>query len=92
MHEPPSLLMLEFLTWVSSRPRTYEEAMDAWRSTCPRHTIWEDALIDGLIRVARGEAGQRSQVTLTPRGTAILEGNLARRPLGNDPRVDAESL
>jgi hypothetical protein len=72
MHEPPSLLMLEFLTWVSSRPRTYDEAMDAWRSTCPRHTIWEDALIDGLIRVGRPEAGQQSQVTLTPRGRAIL--------------------
>jgi hypothetical protein len=83
--------MLEFLTWVSSRPRTYDEAMDAWRSTCPRHTTWEDALIDGLIRVARGEgeAGQQSQVTLTPRGRAILEGNLDHRPLGIDPRVDA---
>jgi hypothetical protein len=92
MQEPTSLLMLEFLTWVSSRQRTYDEAMDAWRSTCPRHTIWEDALIDGLIRVARGEAGQQSQVTLTPRGRAILEGNLTRRPLENDPRVDAQSL
>ena len=91
MHEPPSLLMLEFLTWVSSRQRTYDEAMDAWRSTCPRHTIWEDALIDGLIHVARGEAGQQSQVTLTPRGRALLEGNLGRRPLGNDPPVDAHS-
>ena len=81
--------MLEFLTWVSSRQRTYDEAMDAWRSTCPRQTIWEDALIDGLIRVARGEAGQPSQVTLTPRGRALLEGTLGRRPLGNDPGVDA---
>ena len=81
--------MLEFLTWVASRPRTYDEAMDAWRSTCPRQTIWEDALIDGLIRVARGEAGQPSQVTLTPRGRALLEGTLGRRPLGNDPGVDA---
>jgi hypothetical protein len=91
MDEPPSLLMLEFLTWVASRPRTYDEAMDAWRSTCPRQTIWEDALIDGLIRVARGEAGQQSQVTLTPRGRALLEANLGRRPLGNDPGVDAHA-
>ena len=80
MHEPPSQLMLEFLTWVASRLRTYDEAMDAWRSTCPRHTTWEDALIDGLIRVARVEAGQPSQVTLTPRGRATLEGNTGRRP------------
>jgi hypothetical protein len=91
MHEPPSLLMLEFLTSVSSRERTDDETMDAWRSTRPRHTIWEDALIDGLIQVARGEAGQQSQVALTPRGRALLESNLGRRPLGNDPRVDAHS-
>jgi hypothetical protein len=52
MPEPISLLTLEFLKWVSSRPRTYAEAMNAWRSTCPRHTVWEDSLIDGLIQVS----------------------------------------
>src|SRR5262249_48679764 len=50
--EPVSPLMLEFLAWVASRPRTYDEARDAWRTTCPRHTVWEDALIEGLIQVA----------------------------------------
>jgi hypothetical protein len=33
---------LEFLGWVSSRPRTYAEAMQAWRSTCPRRSIWPE--------------------------------------------------
>ena len=23
------------------------KAMEAWRTTCPRHSVWEDALIDG---------------------------------------------
>jgi hypothetical protein len=50
MHETVSLLMLEFLTWVSSRPRTYAETMGAWRSTCPRHTVWEDALVGASSR------------------------------------------
>ena len=45
MPDSQSLLMLEFLDWVSSRRRTYAEAMEAWRSTCPRHTVWEDALL-----------------------------------------------
>ena len=63
MSEPVSLLMLEFLSWVASRPRTYDEAMDAWRSTCPRHTIWEDALIDGLIQVVRAGAQHQAEVT-----------------------------
>lgn len=72
MAEPVSLLMLEFLGWVSSRPRTYAEAMEAWRSTCPRHTVWEDALIDGLIRLETREQRQGCEVTLTPRGRGIL--------------------
>jgi hypothetical protein len=75
MPEPVSLLMLQFLEWVSSRPRTYVEAMDAWRSSCPRLTVWEDALIDGLIQVESGVPLRQSEVTITPQGRAILERN-----------------
>ena len=62
--------MREFLTWVSTRTRTYDEAMEAWRSTCPRHTVWEDAQIDGLIYLEGGSL--QAKITLTPRGKAIL--------------------
>lgn len=65
--------MREFLSWISSRPRTYEEAMDAWRSTCPRHSVWEDALIDGLIQIEARSVMNVSEVTLTPKGRAILD-------------------
>ena len=82
MPEPVSLLMREFLTWVSSRPRTYAEAMEAWRSTCPRHTVWEDAVIEGLIQVESKGTAQQSEVTLTSRGRAILNGNHSRRSTG----------
>jgi len=44
-------LTLQLLEWISDRPRSYAETMDAWRSTCPRLTIWEDALISGLVQV-----------------------------------------
>jgi hypothetical protein len=74
MAEPVSPLMLEFLTWIASRPRTYAEAMEAWRTTCPRHTIWEDASIDGLIQLEAAGSIDKSRVTLTPRGRAILDG------------------
>ena len=66
---PPSLLMLQFLTWVADRPRTHADVMEAWRSTCPRMTVWEDAVIDGLVRLENG--GPRA-VSLTPRGHALL--------------------
>jgi hypothetical protein len=69
MPEPVSLLMRQFLDWVASRPRSYDEAMDAWRTSCPRLSVWEDALIEGLIQV------QQAEVTLTPRGRALLDRN-----------------
>ena len=72
MHAPVSPLALEFLTWISIRPRTYAETMEAWRSTCPRNTVWEDALIEGLIQIESGGTMNQSEVTLTPRGRAIV--------------------
>jgi hypothetical protein len=68
-----SLSVMEFLTWVSLRPRTYGEAMESWRSTCPRLSTWEDALADGLIQVESGSTLDQSKVTLTARGRALLD-------------------
>jgi hypothetical protein len=65
--------MLELLTWISSRPRTYGEAMQAWRSSCPRHSVWEDALLSGLIEVVEaGDILDQCQVVLTERGRMKL--------------------
>jgi hypothetical protein len=75
MSESANFLMLEFLQWVASRRRTYAEAMEAWQSHCPRQTIWEDALIDGLIQVDRNGANHNPEVTLTPLGLARLNGD-----------------
>ena len=67
---------LELLVWISERPRTYTEAIEAWRSDCPRHPAWDDALSDGLVQVVNG-----SEVALTARGLAELKARLAdRRP------------
>ena len=69
-------LQLEFLTWVARRPRTYAEAMEAWRSNCPRESVWENALIDGLIQVENGATMDESLVTLTPLGEAALSSHV----------------
>jgi hypothetical protein len=58
---------LQLLAWIAERARTYPETIDAWRSSCPRLTVWEDALADGLVRVDRG------QVLLTAAGAEELE-------------------
>jgi hypothetical protein len=70
MSEPASLIMLQFLAWVADRPRNYHDTMEAWRSTCPRLSVWEDAIIDGLVRL-ENEAGRA--FTLTRRGVEMLE-------------------
>jgi hypothetical protein len=75
MSESVNLLMREFLTWIASRRRTYDEAMNAWQSTCPRHTIWEDALIEGYVQVQRQHDARDPEVALTARGIALLNGN-----------------
>jgi hypothetical protein len=80
MPEPVSLLMLQFLDWVARRPRTYAEAIDAWRTSCPRLSVWEDALIDGLVQAEGDGPGQPAAVTLTPRGRAALDGGRANEP------------
>ena len=72
MAESTENLVFEFLTWVADRPRTYEEAMDAWQSHCPRQTIWEDAIIDGLVRIDGTSQPQGSQILLTERGETLL--------------------
>jgi len=66
-----SLLALQFLAWVAAAPRTHADVMDAWRSTCPRQSVWEDTVIDGLVAF---EAGTQT-VVLTPRGRAVLDAS-----------------
>ena len=77
MPAEPSLIMVQFLEWVADRPRTYAEVMDAWRSSCPRFPVWEDARLEGLVRQGEGSGGQR-RVELTERGRRALERVVAR--------------
>ena len=72
MSASPRLTMVQFLQWVADRPRTREDVMDAWQSSCPRFPVWEDARADGLVRQAGGERGVH-RVELTERGRALLE-------------------
>jgi hypothetical protein len=70
-------LTRDFLRWLESAPRTYDETMTAWGTSCPRLTVWEDALADGFVRVERGTGGSRGRaaVVLTRRGHAALDAD-----------------
>jgi hypothetical protein len=67
----PEALVLDLLEWLSSRERTYEATMDAWRTSCPRLPVWEDANDRGLVAtdVLRG----RPIVRVTTDGLALLK-------------------
>ena len=67
--------MLQLVAWVSDRPRTYGEVMEAWTTTCPRMPIWEDAVSAGLVRVEGKGRMRERMVGLTPRGRALLDGS-----------------
>jgi hypothetical protein len=84
---PDTALTLQFLDFVAARTRTYGETMEAWRSTCPRLSIWEDAVRDGLVRVENSGAMKSSRIVLTERGRVRLArggANGAARSPGSD--------
>lgn len=65
-------LVLDLVEWISPRPRPYTEVMTAWRTSCPRLTIWEDAVDLGfLIRAFR--PGEGSVVEITGCGRDFLQ-------------------
>jgi hypothetical protein len=64
-------LTLDFLAWLAAEPRDYADVMDVWRTSCPRLTIWEDAIDAGLVAHVH-RIGQPMQIALTPRGEALL--------------------
>ena len=72
---PDALLLRQFLHWVAEGGRSYAAVMEGWHSSCPRLSIWEDALGAGLVRIeSRGAPDMaHAVVTLTPAGRAMLE-------------------
>jgi hypothetical protein len=52
-------LVLDLLEWLGSGPRPYSEVLDAWRTSCPRLPVWEEANERGFIeRVSEPGRGQ----------------------------------
>ncbi|MCS6931120.1 MAG: hypothetical protein NZM27_02800 [Acetobacteraceae bacterium] len=63
-------LVLDLVASVAAAPRPYAEVMAAWRTSCPRLTVWEDALAAGLV--ACQDAGGALVVRATEAGRAAL--------------------
>lgn len=70
MTDPVEALILDLLDWLTVRDRTYEEVMGAWRTSCPRLPVWEEANDRGLIM--REEANGKSMIRVSSSGLALL--------------------
>ena len=69
---PNDALIVQLIEWIGQEPRNYAETIDAWRTSCPRLTVWEDALSGGLIERVPAAGLKRAQVRVTPAGLACL--------------------
>jgi hypothetical protein len=73
-------LVLDFVEWIAREPRVYREVIATWRSSCPRLTIWEDAVDRGYV-ARETVAGFGLIVTVTAEGEKLLreQGRSIRR-------------
>jgi hypothetical protein len=71
-------LTMDFLGWLAAGPRSYAEVMDVWRTSCPRLTVWEDAVDAGLVAHCSAP-GRPAMVEMTARGAALLATHRAAR-------------
>jgi hypothetical protein len=78
MSDTTTPLTLDFLAWLSAGPQPYAEVMEAWRTSCPRLTIWEDAIDAGLVAHTQ-MPGRPALVELTPMGAALLAAHRGLR-------------
>jgi hypothetical protein len=69
--DPLEALLLDLLEWIGPEPRPYAEVMEAWRTSCPRLPVWEDAEERGLVERQCAD-GRTSVVAVTERGRRLL--------------------
>jgi D-3-phosphoglycerate dehydrogenase len=60
-------LVLDLLEWIGPRSRPYREVIDAWRTSCPRLDVWEQANDRGFVE-QRHEGDRGLCVAVTPLG------------------------
>jgi hypothetical protein len=84
-------LILDLLEWIDREPRSYAEVIEAWRTSCPRLTVWEDC-VDRGFAMRQHAAGSDVSIQLTVAGRDFLRAH--RRIVGtsNPPAVTAKGV
>ena len=60
MSDTVESLILDLLEWLGTNPRPYDEVLDAWRTSCPRLPVWEEANSRGFIKRQSGSGIERT--------------------------------
>ena len=68
MPDVVEVLVGDLLSWVGPAGRPYREVMEAWRTSCPRLPVWEEANDRGFL--VRSHIDGRAIVAVTPAGAA----------------------
>jgi hypothetical protein len=71
MPDPVDALVLDLLEWLGPQSRPYAEVMDAWRTSCPRLPVWEEANARGFL-VHEHREGVGTLVAVSPAGSSHL--------------------
>jgi hypothetical protein len=66
-------LVLDLVEWIAREPRLYAEVIEGWRTSCPRLTIWEDAVDRGYV--TRQSVAGEARVVITASGEKFLRDN-----------------
>jgi len=77
MTNPVDALILDLLEWIGPEPRAYSEVIEAWRTSCPRLPVWEEASARGFIE-RQHVAGSGAMVSVSALGKKFL-GKRRRR-------------
>jgi hypothetical protein len=82
MPDPVDALILDLLEWIGPNARPYREVIEAWRTSCPRLPVWEEAIARGFIE-HHHSLGSEATVSVSAAGV---------KHLANRRRGDATSV
>jgi hypothetical protein len=76
MPDPVETLLVELLEWLGSHPKPYREVMEAWRTSCPRLPVWEEANARGFLE--RQVQDSQAMVAVSALGAKFLSEHQRR--------------
>jgi hypothetical protein len=72
MPDPVDALVVDLLEWIGPQGRPYAEVIDAWRTSCPRLPVWEEANARGYIN-REHLAGIGALISVSQKGLSLLD-------------------